>query len=370
MGTSIIETLYAVGQALSDNFFRVIGGQDKNNNAQPFKVGPYNEGYIRNTGENGYQSYVGVAHELKVGSQRRVLGGLFNNTTLDTHKWTSTLANAGTAISGSGVCTLATNTTANGSAILQSVRRARAYSNIGNSFTTAMALGDTGVTNNVRRWGAFDGTNGYYFELNGTTLNLVTLNAGTASKVANGSFTGNAGATITLDTNFHVWEITYQSPTRVEFYLDGVLVHVVTATTVALVSNSDLPARFEDTNSGGLATNHTTLIANVGIIRLLDTPSQPDYANMVPAASTNLTTTFKTGVGTFYGLTVTAGTNGTPVITVYDNTAGSGTIIGTFDGGVDQVINLGTFGIDFFTGITVAITGVGSHPPIITIIYE
>jgi hypothetical protein len=48
---------------------------------------------------------------------------------------------------------------------------------------TSLAIGDTGKTNVVRRWGYFDDTDGLFFELNGTTLYAVVRSSTTGSVV-------------------------------------------------------------------------------------------------------------------------------------------------------------------------------------------
>lgn len=78
----------------------------------------------------------------------------------------------------------------------------------------------------------------------------------------------------------------------------------------------------------------------------------------------NATTTVKTGAGVLHSITInTLGTADT--VTVYDNTAGSGTKIGTINAALSQ----GTLIFDaaFVTGLTVVIAG--TTPPDITVCY-
>jgi hypothetical protein len=80
--------------------------------------------------------------------------------------------------------------------------------------------------------------------------------------------------------------------------------------------------------NGNIKTTEATLLAGEDLTNdLLKTETRASYLNI----TTNATTVVKSGVGVFYGFTVnnngftTAGT-----ITIYDNTAGSGTLIGTW----------------------------------------
>lgn len=113
--------------------------------------------------------------ELRVINPVRLAGATFVGTTVDTNFWTVTNANGGTTTQASGAVTLKTNTTLNGSTILQSVRKGRYTGGSANRFRAQVELGDVGVSGNVRRWGCFDGTDGAYYKLSGTTLYACTM---------------------------------------------------------------------------------------------------------------------------------------------------------------------------------------------------
>ncbi|MHB8544795.1 MAG: hypothetical protein ACYC9S_12475 [Leptospirales bacterium] len=80
------------------------------------------------------------------------------------------------------------------------------------------------------------------------------------------------------------------------------------------------------------------------------------FSNLAAAA----TTTIKTGSGLLHTINVTTAGITAPVITVYDNTAGSGTVIATIDGTVVQSY---LFDVEFLTGLTVVIAG-GTAPKV------
>lgn len=82
--------------------------------------------------------------------------------------------------------------------------------------------------------------------------------------------------------------------------------------------------------------------------------------------STATTTTVKSGAGYLHGITVNSKGTIASTITIYDNTAGSGTVLGT----IDSLNNAGTFTYDvaFATGLTVVTTG--TVAPNITVSYR
>ena len=84
------------------------------------------------------------------------------------------------------------------------------------------------------------------------------------------------------------------------------------------------------------------------------------FLNLAAAA----TTTVKTGSGLLHTINVTTAGAAGSTITVYDNTAGSGTVIATIDGTVLQSY---LFDSEFLTGLTVVIAG--STAPKVTFSY-
>lgn len=79
------------------------------------------------------------------------------------------------------------------------------------------------------------------------------------------------------------------------------------------------------------------------------------YANVTQAAAA----TVKSGPGGFYGVVVTESTSGT--VTVYDNTAASGTVLFTKSSlAVGDVIHFGGAAIAAKNGIHVVVGGTGT----------
>ena len=89
-----------------------------------------------------------------------------------------------------------------------------------NIYKMTIACGDAGKAGNVRRWGAFDADDGVFFELQGTTLNVVMRSSTTGSvvetRVAQAAWnadklngTGLSGVTLDV-TRINVWWLDYQ----------------------------------------------------------------------------------------------------------------------------------------------------------------
>lgn len=79
------------------------------------------------------------------------------------------------------------------------------------------------------------------------------------------------------------------------------------------------------------------------------------FSNNFTNITTSTTTTVKSGAGTLAGVTVNTKGTVASTITIYDNTAGSGTKIGTIDS-----LNLSgqfVFNVAFATGLTLVTTG-------------
>lgn len=186
--------------------------------------------------------------------------------------WAQSTANGGTVTTTGGEGLLKTSTATNGSSQIVSTNIPHLPGQVSWMSATAR-FGDTGTAGDIRRLGVYtvSGTtpqDGFYFELNGTTLNAVTVKAGSATAVAQASWTRNGVAPFTLDTNYHSYEIRYGANT-VWFYIDGVLRHSVAATTAPLSAVLSLPMAATNIKTSG-ATDITMAIRNIGAGRFGD----------------------------------------------------------------------------------------------------
>ena len=157
--------------------------------------------------------------ELTVVEPVRLAGSSFAGPSLDGNFWTSTLVGTGTAVQSNDQVVLATGATTNSSAAIASTESARFIGESLNRYSGIIQLGDTGTANNIRRWGMFNGTDGIYFMLSGTTMNVATMKGGVETAIPSASW--NLNTTFPTLTNANIYRIVYGDLTVV-FYINNV----------------------------------------------------------------------------------------------------------------------------------------------------
>jgi len=312
---------------------------------------------------------VSPGHSLSVEQNNLLVGPAFPPGNLDPNFWSTTTATgtASATVSGS-VVTLATNPTgsASGSSIVvNSFRTARFIPTLPNFFKGKALLPIvTGI--NTRRWGAYNATNGYFFSHNGTTLSIGCRTGGVDTLVASGSFNGLIGSTYVVDHNIHDWEI-FWIIDQVWFRVDGKLLHTVQSTTVPPVGTPHLQVGMECTN-GANTNNNTLQVWIASILRMGQLTTQTAYKHI----STATTTICKYGPGAIHSITINSAGGSSNLATIYDNTAGSGSVmavIQTGGTGIAVPVVLQFDGVEFNTGLTIVTSGSASQADI-TVAYE
>jgi hypothetical protein len=292
---------------------------------------------------------------IKTTSQFLLVGTSFNGTTKDTNFWTEAVVGSGSVVQ-DGEINLYTGTTADSSASYVSVRKSRKVPGSANQFRAVARLKTDPQANNVRRIGAYNGTDGCYFQVNGTTFGIGTIYNSTHTVVNSGSFNGNYGASVTMDTITKrlVIDITEFS---VSFFVDDILLHKVIASSGPICSTYNLPVKMENVNSGGNTTDNSFEVMFACIQRL----GNPTTSGKPVFIGTNATTILKYGAGILQRV---INVDNAGSVTIYDNTAASGTVISS----IDTAKALGTldFQSPFSDGLTV-VTALGAK---ITVVYE
>jgi len=198
--------------------------------------------------EYGFEAECSPMNQLRVTQVYKLIGGVGSGSQVDPNFWSATLANGGTVVESSGEVRIRTNTTLNGSAIINSNRNARYVVGAANYFI-GVGHTDSGISGNVRRWGVFSSTNGAFYEINGTSFRCVTRNNSTDIITSSGYFNGDLGSSYSIGTSIHTYEI-YYTTTQVWFSVDGNLLHTTSASTTPWTTNIHLPIRAENTNTG------------------------------------------------------------------------------------------------------------------------
>ena len=309
----------------------------------------------------GNEAECTLLDQLKVAQSFRLAGGVFNDSVLDPNFYTASTAAGGTATVANGVLTVAVTTTSGSTAGVATARPGRYMGSNSNYYRANVRLGDTGTAGNIRYWGAFNGTtaptSGFYFKLDGTTFSVCHKPIGGAEvAVSSGSFNGHTSVhQPTL--NCTTYEI-YYTVRRVLFTINGEVIHTFTATTSALTGELHFRANILSVNAGvGPAVSIYTQVMSIS--RLGEAHSNPRATNVVGVATTLL----KTGPGGLHRIIVG---NPAGTVTVYDNTAGSGTILVTLAlAGLASPMAV-EIGCEFTNGCTAVSTGASN----ITYIYE
>lgn len=318
----------------------------------------------------GFKGELTPMGEMRVSETTKLVGTTFVGTTVDPNFVSVSNTNGGTTTQANANLILATNTTPNGATVAWSIIAGRYSAGNPMRYRAVMQLGDTGVIDNSRRWGIGWGSTmptiseGAFFQLDGTTFQIVLLKGSVPTIIQNGSFNGQTGDTIEIDTNVHVYEI-YWTNYRVWFVYGDKILHTFEASTETWADTMSHYAGMDNVNSNGLNTNQLLYCRVFSISRLGPLRTQPRSKYQSGTTAANI---HKYGPGTLHGVII-SGVAQNSVITLYDNVAASGTIIwssGTM-GSQTQPFSLEFHDLPFSIGLTLAITGASSN---ITTVYE
>lgn len=297
---------------------------------------------------------------LMVESAKRIIGSGFGSSIDTTYLYNIVNAGTGTTTASTGEGILATGTGANGATTLTTQGKIRYLSGRTNLFRDIVRFGDTGTTNNVREFGIYiDANNKFVFRLSGTTFSCVIKRDGVETVVSNGSFNGNgtqSGVSVTVDTNYHSYEIMYTN-SKVRFFMDDSAVHAFTPTTASLVSSMVGNLYASNVNVLGSTSNVSMNMLNWSGSQIGDSVNNPLFYCVNAVAETR---TLKGGGGTLQAININRKGGANAILTVYDSTTGSGTLIGIWDLTVADCVTpwpQGVQGVNFYNGLTYVTSG-------------
>jgi len=312
----------------------------------------------------GTQQYLAPNGEVVAVPLYKLVGDTFFDSVLDTGRWTASVGTGGYAAVSAGQLNLSTGTTANNATSLTSVHVARFSGLAPNKIRATLQLPDGGTANNVREWGiattsAGATVDGAFFRQNGTTLQLVTKKSGVETVIASsGAFNGQYGTTFSVGTNSHFFEVIYQ-PRQVVWLADNKIIHTYSAAATSWTGNLHLKIWIANYNTNGLTTNVDMQVRLLTVARFGVADTQVDgYFQQGLTAGVIL----KYGPGTLRSLILSGVTNNS-VVTLYDGTSTSGTVMfssGTM-GAQTQPLALNASDEAFNDGLFLTVTGAASN---------
>jgi hypothetical protein len=306
------------------------------------------------TDHYGTKQYIAPNGELVALPLYKLVGDSFATASLDPNMWSSTLVAGGTAAITGGELVISTNTTANGSAIVESVSVARFIGLGPNKFRSLVRFAVINAPNNTRDWGVDNVTmtDGALFRIVNGAFYVLTKKNSVETVISNGTFNGQYGTTYTIDNDYHNYEVIFQ-PRQVVFTIDDKILHTARTTSSPWSNTLHLHAHFQNTNTGGSTTN-VTMESLLGVIARFGIPETQEKSYHQSGITAG--TVIKIGPGDLHGLTLSALGNNTD-ITIYDNTAASGRIL--FASGPMPAntvpLPIDNHGISFNIGITIVI---------------
>ena len=293
--------------------------------------------------------WVSSTNNLLVSTSVLVVGTVFDGTVKDPNYYTETVAGSG-AVEQDGEIELTTGITANSAAAYQSVRRGRFVVGSGLQFVGAFKFVTDGTVDNVRRCGAYDVDDGFFFQLDGTVFSVGSRNASADTLISSGSFNGNYGPSFTPTTTAYYKLDIEWTPIGVFYYVNGVLLHKTLGG--HLTGLLTLPIKIENVNDNNSVSPVTFDCLGVAIMK----QGQLETSPVSRRVSGTSVTVLKYSAGVLKGIVISAVVNGAD-INIYDGTSTGGTLIWASGNlaAKTEPFNIDFYGLPFSNGLTLEI---------------
>jgi len=225
---------------------------------------------------------------------------------INPNRWGTDVVTGGTVthVPLQSAANIAATATSGSRARLRSRTFFRYQSGRGQAIRQSVYSSDAGVANQRRRWGYFDESNGFFWELDGTTFQVVrrtnTSGTPTDTAITQANFNydkldGTGASGFTLDVakgNIYEIDFSWLGVGRVRWFVNGILAHEETySNTLAVpyMQTAVLPIQYEVVNTGAAA---------IGSITNVCSTVYSDGGNIVPAYAFGARNTVDIAVGT------------------------------------------------------------------------
>lgn len=320
-----------------------------------------------------FRKFTSVDNNNKlITAEIRRVGGSGFGTTLDTaiQYTNNNVGSGGYALSG-GVLSLTTGTTANSSAEIITKYKCRAEFGKVNNFRSIVRFQQSGAANNISYIRIYVSANTEFgYRTNGaasaTNFEIYYKKGGSLTPVANGSFNGNGTQTnktitellgATFDpTVYNRYELKF-SYSFIMFTINNIPIHTINVSTTTFVDSIVGNMSIYTVNSGGSTTNCGIDLIAWGYFQNGGVTNNPLYYCVNGVAETR---TLKSGGGTLHAVVFGAKGAGGNTLDIYDNTAGSGTLLISVDlanVAVGSTMQFNSEGVNFYNGLTYVSTG-------------
>lgn len=273
--------------------------------------------------QTGKRAEIEPLWALKTVIPVRLVWTTFSNWTKDPNFWTETTTWTWT-VTQAWQITMSTWTTANWTAKYETVRKARKITGTTNQFRCVAALTTDTQANNIRRIGAYDTNDWFFFQVNWTTLQVGSRKSTVDTLISSWSFNGNAWATEEAITNeLYRFTIDYTA-TSAKFFVNGILLHKLDNNTDWFINSQNLKVTMENINSDGNTTDNKFVVQFATILRLWELVTNATYKYIW----VNTTTVLKYNAWTLQKI---INLDNAWTITIYDNTTATWTQIAVID---------------------------------------
>jgi len=246
--------------------------------------------------QTGATTVISPSGTQETGELIRLIGGNFESGVLLDHIWTTALTGTGSAASVTGEAVLATGATANSSAMVQTVRRARFVTATFNKTHLAMQMPGFNNADVIRKFGFYDPVtmigsgDGVFLENDSGAIRLVRLRAGVEEQVVlEAAFNGNDvpgtdGVKFVRDGDVHIYEMVYNAGS-VRLFQDLRLVHTMSYLTSVGYETTHLPIAMELVNINGNTVNNELKSRGFSCSRIGSEAAVPEPFNIIIAGS-------------------------------------------------------------------------------------